>query len=86
MDAVKLALNAFPAGLKKDDEVVIDMVLTMDKKPLILNTKAVMFRKSETRYNFSVVFLFQFAPGQRNKLVQYITQRQMSIIREFKGL
>ncbi len=86
LDAVRLNLNALPAGLVKGDEVLIDMVLTMDNKPFIINTKAVMLRKSESRYSFSVVFMFKFKDGARNELVKYITKRQMVIIREFKGL
>lgn len=86
LDAVKLKLNAFPAGLVKDDKVIIDMVLKIDNRPLIINTTAKMFRKSESRYSFSVVFLFEFALGKKGELVKYITQRQMAIIREFKDM
>ncbi len=86
LDAVKLNLNAFPAGLMQNDEVLIDIVLTMDKKPLIINTKATMFRKSENKYSFSIVFMFMFKEGTKSGLIKYITKRQMAIIREFKGL
>jgi CheY-like chemotaxis protein len=84
LDAVRIKLNALPAGLEKGDEVTLDIVLELDKRPLILNTKATLFRKSESRHSFSVVFMF----GQTNKseLLKYITKRQMAIIREFKGL
>ncbi len=84
LNAVKLKLNALPAGLKKGDEVTIDMVLELDKKPLIINTKATMFRKSESKRSFSVVFMFD--ESKRKELTNYITKRQMAIIREFKGL
>lgn len=84
LDAVKLKLNALPAGLQNGDEVVIDMVLEMDKRPLIIHTQAKMFRKSESRRSFSVVFIF--AKSEKGGLVKYITKRQMAIIREFKGL
>jgi len=84
LNAVKLKLNAFPAGLKKGDEVTINMVLELDKKPLTVNTKATMFRKSESKSSFSVVFMFD--ESKRKELTNYITKRQMAIIREFKGL
>lgn len=86
LDAIRLELNALPAGLQKDTEVTLDFVLNMEKKPLIINTKAVMYRKEETKYSFNVVFLFKFKEGKKSDLVKYITNRQMSIIREFKGL
>jgi len=84
LDAVKLNLNALPAGLEKGDEVTLDIVLELDKRPLIINSKATMFRKSESRRSFSVVFIFD--ASKKKELLKYITKRQMAIIREFKGL
>jgi len=84
LDAVKLKLNALPAGLQKGDEVNLDLVLELDKRPLIINTKATLLRKSESRRSFSVVFMF--SESKKGDLVKYITKRQMAIIREFKGL
>ncbi len=84
MDAVKFKLNALPAGLQSGDEVNLDIVLELDKKPLIINTKATVLRKSESRHSFSVVFIFKNV--KKSELVKYITKRQMAIIREFKGL
>ena len=43
-----------------------------------------MYRKSESRHSFSVVFMFK--KSQKGDLVKYITKRQMAVIREFKGL
>jgi len=84
LDAVKLKLNALPAGLQNGDEVHLDLVLELDKKPLIINAAATMLKKSESRHSFSVVFIFN--KSQQGKLIKYITKRQMEIIREFKGL
>jgi len=86
LDAVKLNLNALPAGMVHGTSVTIDMVLELDKRPLIINTKAHMLRKAEGRHSFSVVFLFELKPEIKSNLVKYITKRQMAIIREFKGL
>jgi len=84
LDAVKLKLNALPAGLDSNSDIVLDIVLELDKKPLIINTKASMYRKSESRHSFSVVFIFKDL--KKNKLVKYITKRQMELIREIKGM
>lgn len=84
--AVKLRLDALPAGLHEDDEVVIEMFFTMDKKPLIIKTKASLFRKSEMQESFDLVFMFENQAEVRATLIKYITRRQMAIIREFKGL
>lgn len=84
LDAVRLSLAALPAGLQKDDRVRLDIVLELDKRPLIFNTQAKVFSKTEHRHSFSVVFLFEDI--KKSDLVKYITKRQMAIIREFKGL
>ncbi len=84
LDAVKLKLNALPAGLEKGREVNLDIVLELDKRPLIINSKAVLLRKKESRHSFYVVFMF--AKNKKGELLKYITKRQMAIIREFKGL
>jgi hypothetical protein len=84
LDGVRLSLSALPAGLQKDDPVRLDIVLELDKRPLILNTKAKVYTKAERKHSFSVVFLFEEL--QKSELVKYITKRQMAIIREFKGL
>jgi hypothetical protein len=84
LDAIRLSLGALPAGLQKDDLVRLDIVLEMDKRPLIFNTQAKVFSKTEHRHSFSVVFLFEDI--KKSDLVKYITKRQMAIIREFKGL
>lgn len=84
LDAVRLSMSALPAGLQKDDSVRLDIVLEVDKRPLILNTKANVYTKVEHRHSFSVVFLFDDV--KKSELVKYITKRQMAIIREFKGL
>ena len=84
LDAIKLKLNALPAGLDKDSDIVLDIVLELDKKPLIINTKASMYRKSESRHSFFVVFIFKEL--KKSKLVKYITKRQMELIREIKGM
>ncbi|QSZ42006.1 response regulator [Sulfurimonas aquatica] len=84
LDAVKLRLKALPAGLEKGSVVRLDIVLELDKHPLIINTEATLLRKSESRLNYSVVFIFK--ETKKSELVKYITKRQMAIIREFKGL
>ncbi|MEA1954881.1 MAG: hypothetical protein U9N02_00115, partial [Campylobacterota bacterium] len=84
LNAIRLKLDLFPSNIEKGTEVNLDIVLELDKKPLIINTTATLFRKVELKYGYSVVFIF----GKFNKsgLTKYITKRQMAIIREFKGI
>ena len=47
LTAIKLNLNALPAGLDKNSDIILDIVLELDKKPLIINTKATFLRKTD---------------------------------------
>jgi hypothetical protein len=84
LNAVKLNIYALPAGLEEDSEVTLDIVLELDNKPLIINTKAHLLKKIEQKHNFSLVFIFKDV--KKSELTKYITKRQMAIIREFKGM
>lgn len=86
IDAIKLRLKYLPAGIKEDGNYIIDCVLSMDKKPFILNATGNLYRKTELEKSFNLVFLTEYTMSQRSELIKYITKRQMAIIREFKGL
>ncbi len=84
LDAVKLKLSSLPAGMEKGTQVTIDIVLELDKKPLIINAQAKFYRKQESKRSFSLVFLF--TDIKKSGLIKYITKRQMELIREIKGM
>jgi len=86
LNAVKLLLNMLPAGLQEESEVILDMVFNVSHQVLIINTKAKLFKKREFGHKFELVFILELEPKTRVKLINYITKRQMAIIREFKGL
>lgn len=84
LDAIKIRLNAMPPGLKIGDKVIIDIVFPTKTQPIIINTKVEVFRIDETKHYFDIVC--KFGDDKKALLVQYITKRQMAIIREFKEL
>jgi len=84
--STRLSLSVLPAGFEIGSQVVIDMVFTLDNRPLIINTKARLFKKREVNLRFELVFMFDLDAKTRAILIKYITKRQMLLIREFKGL
>lgn len=86
IEAVKLELNALPAGLKVKTKVNVDIVLEYDRKPLIINTPAEVLRIDEMSRNFNIVLLFELIPQHKKQIIDYVAKRQMNLIREFKGL
>lgn len=86
VEALKLEMNALPAGLKEKTAVYVDMVLEYDKKPLILNTPAEVLRIEELSRSFFVVVSLVLSAAHKKQLIDYVAKRQMNLIREFKGL
>jgi hypothetical protein len=79
-------MQVLPAGFSTSDNITIDMVFTQERKPIIINTKATVYKIVELKKSFEVVLLLEPDTGVHKKLVQYLSARQMRLIREFKGL
>jgi hypothetical protein len=86
VEAMKLEMNALPAGLKDKTDVSVDMVLEHDRKPLIINTPAKVIRIEEMPRSFFVVVSLELTSAHKKQLIDYVAKRQMNLIREFKGL
>ncbi len=86
VEAVKLDVNALPAGLKVNTSVTVDMVLEHDRKPIIINTPATVSRIDEMPRSYFIVLLLELSTQHRQQLVDYVANRQMGLIREFKGM
>ncbi|MEA1920598.1 MAG: hypothetical protein U9N52_12205 [Campylobacterota bacterium] len=86
IEAVKVNMNALPAGLEEDEAIRLDMILTMDKRKVIINSPAHLFKKVESNRAFQLVFIFELPPSMKRPLIEYISKRQMQLIREFKGM
>lgn len=86
VEAVKLELNALPAGLKEGIKVSVDMVLEHDRRATIINTPAEVLRIEERARDFFVVLVLELSVSNKKTLIDYVAKRQMILIREFKGL
>lgn len=84
--ATRLKLASLPSGMRVSTEVIIDLVLMTSHRPLIINTKATVFRISEQSTYYEVVFMYELHDQKNKNLVEYIAARQLDLIREFKGL
>ncbi len=82
---VKVTMTALPAGLEEDEIVRLDMILTVDKRQVIINTPAHLLKKTEKNRLFYLVFILDLPTTMKHTLTEYISKRQMQLIREFKG-
>lgn len=85
-EAVKLSLSFLPAGFDIDATPRIDMVFNMGKKPLILNLQAKVYDIRKKKTEFEVILMLQLQENTKKTLVDYLSHRQIELIREFKGL
>lgn len=86
LEALKMGMEYLPSGMKEGDDVVLDMVFSDGAKPIIVNTKATIYRIITLDKNFQVVAKFQLSSPQTKIIIDYLSSRQMQLIREFKGL
>ena len=84
--SIKIEINAMPAGMKVGDEAGVAMVLPTGAQPLLINTPATIYRIDEDAKNYLVVLLFELPESTEKKLVEFLSHRQMALIREFKAL
>lgn len=82
----KILLSLIPPGFKAGDYVIVDMVFSMGAKPLIINTKAKVKSLSELKKEFEVILIFEHDTNIKKLLTEYVANRQMALIREFKKL
>lgn len=82
----KIVLSLLPAGFKEGDAVIVDMVFFTGAKPLIINTKANIKNIIEQKKEFKIIVRFEENSSTKKLLTEYLANRQMVLIREFKKL
>lgn len=86
VESVRISLTYLPAGLKEGDEIVLDIVFSDELKPIIINAKSKVLKILTVDKNFNIVASFILTPTVHKLLIDYMGNRQMKLIREFKGL
>lgn len=83
---MRIQFPSLPAGFTEKHSVILDIVISGDVHPLIINTSAEVFRIGEMNHRFEVVFIYDLNPQGQKIMIDYIAKRQMILIREFKGI
>lgn len=86
INAVRLKFPTLPAGFSSKQKVVLDIVISTALRPIIINTEAEVFRVHEEPHHFEVIFTYTLHGHEEKSLIDYIAKRQMTLIREFKGM
>lgn len=83
--AAKLSISSLPSGFQLDSIIILDLILGKTQ-PIIINTEAKVFRIVEQSHHYEVVFMYEVHGQKQKNLVDYIAKRQLTLIREFKGM
>lgn len=86
MNAVRLSLLSLPAGFQVEEKVFLDMVFNVGRLPLIINSEGHVLYIREEDHEYQVVIMLHLNNTTQKKLIDYLSKRQMALIREFKGL
>jgi CheY-like chemotaxis protein len=84
--SVKIEVDALPAGLAVGETAKIAIVFDTDKQPLNLSISGTVYRIDSFAKWFHIVLLFELTPANQDKLLGYLANRQIELIREFKAL
>ena len=83
---MRLTFDYVPIDLNLHNKVLIDMILTYNDKPLIINVEATVVKEAMAKRNSSVTFAFVLDEKKKDTMLKYIAKRQIEIIKEFKAL
>lgn len=86
IESARISLEYLPAGFKIGDDIVLDMVFSDGIKPIIINTKAKVYKLFSIEKTYNVVANFILTSVTHKLLIDYMASRQMQLVREFKGL
>jgi len=85
-DSAQLQFDYVPPNLDKYTKVIVDMILNCKDKPLIIHTEATVVKEAKEKRDSSVTFVFNLNDKQKELMLEYISSRQIEIIKEFKAL
>ena len=86
VDGVNVSLEALSPNFTIGDIFRVNIVLDNHKRNIIVDLQAKLFLLNEKKRYFEAVFLFEDKIEAKKLLVNYISRRQMALIREFKML
>jgi hypothetical protein len=84
--SAKVEINALPAGMSVDEKVDLTINIKVGNKQTSLSTECTVYRIDENKRSYYLVLLFELDDKKKKTIREYIANRQMELIREFKRL
>lgn len=84
--SAKVEIKALPAGISIDEKIYLTINIKVDNKQISLSTETTVYRIDENKRSYYLVLLFELDKKDKELVREYIANRQMELIREFKKL
>jgi CheY-like chemotaxis protein len=86
IDGMKIKVNSLLVGMRDDEPVEVHMTLARKGENSSFEISAKILRIDKYQDEYYVIILFDLDYEDKQRLIQYISKRQMQLIREFKSL
>lgn len=84
--SVKVKIEALPAGIEIGTKVKLFMSLKLKGRLLSFSTETVVYRIDENKRDYNIVLLYELDKKNINNIREYLSNRQLELIREFKSV
>lgn len=84
--SIKVEISALPAGININDKMSVSINFKVGKIPTAITTEGSLFRKHENKHSYYLVIIFELNAEKNQIIKEYLINRQMELIREFKNL
>lgn len=84
--SAKIRINALPAGIEKGTKIKLFMSLKLKGKLISFNIEGTVYRIDENKRDYNIVLLYELDQKNLHNIRDYLSNRQMELIREFKSI
>ncbi|PHR58547.1 MAG: response regulator receiver protein [Arcobacter sp.] len=84
--SIKVQVSALPPGVETSVPLNVSIILPTNAQPLIINTNTRVFRIDENPKSFDLILMYELHDKTLYMLKEYMANRQMILIREFRSL
>ncbi len=84
--SAKLKTDALPAGIEIGTKIKVVISLKLKGRLITLSTLGSVYRIEENKRDYNIVVLYELLQKSLNDVKEYLSNRQIELIREFKSL
>lgn len=86
-DSARIIVQSLPSGLQKKDQIRISLILNIEgRSPLLINTVTNIAKIDKNLTNYQLIVTFKLSQVDLEKVQEYLSIRQIELIKEFKAL